>query len=136
MGIENFADLRGHIRKNAEHKVLHGNIFVPHALCGLFRRTDYEIRLRGEIHFSAGNLRQGGDVGIKLRQKIVAVRSHFAEDGGDKSAVLVNQGVEKMLRNKGLVFVFPCYVLSVLNGFDGFLCEILSIHRITCFVMI
>ena len=135
MGIENFADLRGHIRKNAEHKVLHGNIFIPHALCGLFRRTDYEIRLRSEIHFSAGDLRQGGDVGIKLRQKIVAVRSHFAEDGGDKPAVLINKGIKKMFGNKSLVFVFPGNVLCVLYCFKGFLSEVLGIHKITCFVM-
>ena len=135
MGIENFADLRGHIRKNAEHKVLDGDVFVAHAFCRLFCGTYYKVRFRRKVHFTAGNLGQSGNVGIKLRQKIVAVSAHFVQYGGNKPAVLINKGIKKMFGNKSLVFVFPGNVLCVLYCFKGFLSEVLGIHKITCFVM-
>jgi hypothetical protein len=79
---EDALDGRGLVSEYAYHHVLHGQVFVAHALGGLFRRLQHSVRLRGKIHLggsAASHLGEIGYRGVQLRQDGVAVHAHLAE---------------------------------------------------------
>ena len=117
--------------KHADHQVLHGEIFVPHGLGRLLRGADDPACLLGQVNLGVpAHLGQGGDSGVQLRKRGVAVHAHTAQQGGDQAAVLVDQGVEQVLRHQVIVMVLLGHGLGRLDGFQGFLGIFFSVHNV------
>ena len=81
----------------------------------------------------AADLGQRGDGAVKLRKHRVAVNAHALKQGGDEPAVLIDEGVEQMLRGDIAVAVLLRHGLCGLHRFDSFLSEILSVHNVRSF---
>ena len=58
-----------------------------------------------------------------------AVRdAHLSQQGGNQTAVLVDQGIEQVLRRDVVVSVFKGHGLGSLDGLKAFLGQVLCIH--------
>ena len=126
---ENALDGRRRRGEDADHQVLDRDVGVAHRLGRLFGRSDDAAGLRGEIGIAgAADLRQGGNGAVQLGQHRVAVNAHLAEQGGDQTAVLIDERVEQMLGHDIVVSVFECHGLCRLDGLQAFLSQVLRIH--------
>ena len=74
-------------------------------------------------------LKNGGNFAVQLREQTVAVNAHLAEQGGDEPAVLIDESIKQMLRGYIAVIVFLSHGLCGLDGFNGFLSVVLSVHK-------
>ncbi len=126
---ENALDGRRRRGEDTDHQVLDRYVGVAHRLGRLFGRSDDAAGLRGEIGIAgAADLRQGRNGAVQLGQHRVAVNAHLAEQGGDQTAVLVDERVEQMLGHDIVVSVFECHGLCRLDGLQAFLSQVLRIH--------
>ena len=115
--------------ENADHQMLHRDIFVAHALRGLFGGVQRAVGLRREIDLRPGaDLGQRGDRGVKLGEQLVAVHAHLAQQRRDQPAVLVDERIEQMLRRDGAVAVFLRHGFGGIESLQALLCIVLSIH--------
>ena len=121
--------------EDADHQVFDGEVLVAHGLCGLFGGGEDAAELGGHVDLAAvaADLGQRGDSAVKLRKHRVAVNAHALKQGGDEPAVLIDEGVEQMLRGDIAVAVLLRHGLCGLHRFDGFLSEILSVHNVRSF---
>ena len=115
--------------KEADHQMFDGDILVAHAPGGLFRGVQRAVGLRREIDLRPGaDLRQRGDRGVQLREQLVAVHAHPAEQRGDQPPVLVDERVKQMLRRDGAVVALLRHGLGGVEGLEAFLRKVLSVH--------
>jgi len=128
---ENALDGRSLIGKYADHQVLHRQIFVAHAFGGLLGGFQHSVGLGRQIYLRGGGaayLGQTGNGGVKLRQKPVAVHAHLAQQRRDEPAVLIDQGIQQMLRCYILIVVFIRHAFGGFYCFNGFLRIVVGIH--------
>ena len=115
--------------EDADHQMLHRDVGVSHGLGGLLGRGQDPVGLRRKIRVGgAAHFRQGGNGGVKLCQHGVAVDAHLSQQGGNQTAVLVDQGIEQVLRRDVVVSVFEGHGLGSLDGLKAFLGQVLCIH--------
>ena len=115
--------------KDADHQMLHGDVLIAHGLGGLLGGVDGAAGLVGGVDLGlTAHLRELGNGGVQLGQDLVAVRAQPFEDGLDRAAVLVDQGVEQMLGHDEVIAVLLCHGLRGLQSLDGILRVIVFVH--------
>ena len=127
---ENTLDRRRGGGEDADHQMLDGDVLVAHRFGGFLGGIDGAVALRGEIHLAhIADLRQRGDGGIELGEDGVAVHLHFAEQGRDQPAVLIDESIEKMLGGDIVVAVFLRHGFGGADRVQTFLGEFFSVHE-------
>ena len=122
---------RAALGEHAQHQVLDGDVLVPELLRSLLGKADELARLgRGVgLAAAAGDAGQLPYLGVQLAQHRVAVGAHLREQRADEPAVLVYERIEQVCRRDVLVAVLLRHGLRGIYGFNGLLCEFLSVHN-------
>ena len=114
--------------------MLDGQILIAQALCRFFGRVHDALCLTRKVDIIvAGDLGHALYRRVELREHRVAVNAHFAQQRRDKSAVLIDEGVQQMLRAYILIVVFHRHGFGGLDHFKCLLGEVLCIHKNTFF---
>ena len=136
IGIAPFAKHKGKIYPvNLMEKVIAELSSQPDVKIFLFGGGEDAAELGGHVDLAAvaADLGKRRYRAVKLRKHRVAVNAHALEEGGDEAAVLIDEGVEQMLRGDIAVAVLLRHGLRGLHRFDSFLSEILSVHKTRSF---
>ena len=134
MGIENALYCGGRGGEDADHDVLDGKVLVAQALCRFLGSVHDALGLAGKIDvIVAGDLGHGVYGRVELGEHRVAVNAHLAKQRRDKTAVLIYERIEHMLRGYILIIVLHRHGFCGLEHFESFLSEVLCIHKNTFF---
>ena len=72
---------------------------------------------------------QRGDLFGRGGKEVARLDAHFGEQLRDEAVLLGAQRGEQMLLFDGVILVFDRQALGVLDGLDGFLGELVHVHR-------
>ena len=107
MVIKDALDIARRVLEDAEHDVLNGDEIILHVLRHALGEGEHLARLGGGIDLAAraGDAREVPDDGIELGEHGVAVDAHARKERADQAAVLIDEGIEQMLRGDILIAV-------------------------------
>ena len=119
-----------------QENVLHADILVLHPVGLLFGFGKGAVHVAGHIDFSRLTARTGYaghfvNPVFQLTLESGGINLHFLHQLRDQAVFLFQQGGKQMFLLDLHAVVPQRQVLRLLDGFQGFLCKLLSVHRIT-----
>ena len=116
-----------------QQQMLHGDIFVPHALCGLFRGVHGPVHALADVDLArfapaAGHLGQLFHFGLHRRGKRRHGDAHAGQQLRHQAVLLLQQGKHHMGLFDLLVPVGLGQRLGRLDGLQRFLRKLIEIH--------
>ena len=126
------------MREQREEDVLDAHIFVLHAVGFALRLGQRAVDVAGDVDLArlAPRPRDAGhpvDAVFQLAAERVRVDAHFLHQLGNEPVLLLQKGFEQVLLLNLHTAAAQGEVLRLLDGLQGFLGKLLSVHRTTPF---
>ena len=121
--------------QDAQHQVLHADIFILHAGRFLGGLPQCLVHVRGHVHLArlpgaAGDPGQLFDLRKHCRAQGGGVHVHLGQQLGDQPVGALGEGRQQMQLAQLLVAVFARQGLGVLDGLHAFLRILIAAHNI------
>ena len=124
-------DVGSRIGEDPDHNMFYRQVFVAHALGRFLCCFQNTVRFLRQIDLGVGtaHFRQFCDGHIQFSQKLIVIYSHFGEQRGDETAVLIDESIEQMFRSDILILILFRHVLRGLDHFYSFLSKVVGVHK-------
>ena len=128
--------LYGVVRRlqHGKEQVLHGDVIVPHGGLGLLRLSQQTVYAAGDVELvrlppGTADGRQLFHCGLGCGRQAFHGDVHFFQKLRQQAALLLYHRQEQMHLLDLLILVLRRQCLGIADGFQGFLCEFIGVHR-------
>ena len=121
--------------EECKHDMLNGDVFVLHGRGKPFRFVQDFVGDRGDVDLiglSAASAHRGdpGNCAVEEGKEIVGIHTHLFKKLGNKTAFLIGERIQKMLRHDLHVLVFDRHALGGVDRFECLFCKFLCVHNV------
>ena len=120
--------------QHGQEQVLHGDVVVPHGGLGLLRLSQQTVHAAGDVELvrlppGTADGRQLFHCGLGGGRQAFHGDVHFFQKLRQQTALLLYHRQEQMHLLDLLILVLRRQRLGIADGFQGFLCEFIGVHR-------
>ena len=121
--------------EHGKEQVLHGDVFVPHALRRALGLSHQAVHSTGNIEFvgipaGAADARQLFHGGLRRSRQALDAHAHFLQQLRDEPAVLLQQSQKQVSLLDLLILMRRCDRLRTLQGLQCFLRILIRVHNL------